>query len=106
MKFLRTALADGPTRISQLQIDAAVLGLSKITVRRAAAELHITSKFSGLWNAWFWSLPGDKRRILTPIEHLDHITKSEHLSTLSISLAQTKTPPEECTYEQVTENPQ
>ena len=61
--FITRALADGPRPAAQVEREAALLGISKRTLRRARALCNTTatrSSISGGPNgagAWYWSLP-------------------------------------------------
>ncbi len=55
--FVRELLADGPAPAKQVQADAAAVGLSWATVRRAKDRFGIKPYKGGMDAGWLWSLP-------------------------------------------------
>ena len=54
--FLLTTLAGGPRRAADLQTEAAIRGLSWITVKRAKDVIGVQSRKVGLQSGWEWSM--------------------------------------------------
>jgi hypothetical protein len=87
-EWLLKVLADGERRASEVQSDAAELGFSRMTLRRAASALDISTnqKLVDGINRWFWSLPQNLRSART--EHHEH-----QGSTASSVVSETQTDP-------------
>ena len=56
-EFLRTVLAAGPVRASQVLREAREAGHSERTIRRAKNELNIAAVKEGMGGGWVWTLP-------------------------------------------------
>ena len=57
--FLREELADGPLLANTVYAAAKDHGFSRVTVRRAADDLHVVKHKSGYQGPWMWTLPKD-----------------------------------------------
>jgi len=81
MDFLSAALSSGPKREKQIKEEAASLGISSSTLRRAREKLGIVATSErdgkGRMRRWMWSLPPDDQSLSDQVkpEH-GHLDKS------------------------------
>ena len=56
-EFIQSALADGPVSVRQIEKEAAGLGISKPTLKRARNRLHVVAEKDGFRAGWLLRLP-------------------------------------------------
>jgi hypothetical protein len=86
--FLVQTLADGPKPQLEVQAEAATMGISRATLRRAKGDLGVAAKKTP--DHWEWSLPrrpqgdasGEQDAQAPGVDHLEHLEGSlEHFAT-------------------------